>query len=582
MDFRILVLGLSLLAWPVAADTDKDMDDLVSLIYQYPDAAKQKLEAIGQQPLTQQQQLRQQVLMCQTLVQLGEHRQAINLAQTAQQQARHNKLEQAIVYFQTCEADAYGDQEDFKRAFTLLDIAIEESKNRNQPQAIVGSLRLKGTLEYAVSNYSAAIESLRLALDVYPDLEKQRDHWVWPPIAYLYADMAGVMHATGDLSQADYYLDLALKTPETKGKIKQALAVMGARIALDAGDRAKSLRMLQSAIELLPEISSPLEKAFSQAQIGSIELMLGNLAEAEADITAASAIFVSNKNLLWELRVERLLAQIRIAQKRPDAALRYLNSSANLAQRLSQYDDLSRTYFLEAKLYAENDDYKNAYLSMLKNVAAGEKAQQKLNNTQFMQYKAKLELQEQQKTKAQQLISEAAANQQQQLNRIYAFIIFLLLIIAGLATWIFGKSRGWNLAVHLNQSSDEQLAEHMLNTAKNAGYPLSVLLLDIRHVRQIELPLLQDEIEKKLREQDKLLQHSATELLILLPYTSAIGSERVIAQLEPVLQRWHTAKIHLGAASLTQPDTLQTLLKRANANQLNRSRSDDGLQSAAR
>ncbi|MCD8475889.1 MAG: hypothetical protein LRY40_05065 [Shewanella fodinae] len=128
MDFRILVLGLSLLAWPVAADTDKDMDDLVSLIYQYPDAAKQKLEAIGQQPLTQQQQLRQQVLMCQTLVQLGEHRQAINLAQTSQQQARHSKLEQAIVYFQTCEADAYGDQEDFKRAFTLLDIAIEESK----------------------------------------------------------------------------------------------------------------------------------------------------------------------------------------------------------------------------------------------------------------------------------------------------------------------------------------------------------------------------------------------------------------------------------------------------------------------
>ncbi|MCD8475891.1 MAG: hypothetical protein LRY40_05075 [Shewanella fodinae] len=42
--------------------------------------------------------------------------------------------------------------------------------------------------------------------------------------------------------------------------------------------------MLQSAIELLPEISSPLERAFSQAQIGSIELMLGNLAEAEADI----------------------------------------------------------------------------------------------------------------------------------------------------------------------------------------------------------------------------------------------------------------------------------------------------------
>lgn len=582
MDFRILVLGLLFLTGSAIADTDRDMDNLVTLIYQYPDKAKQELAALEQQPLSKQQQLRLQVLRCQTLLQLGERRPVINLVQTTQRQARQQQIEQAVAYLQTCEAEAYGDEEDFKKSFTLLDIAIEGSRNHNQPQAMVGALRLKGTYEFAMGNFSAAIESLRLALDVYPDLNKQQDHWTWPPIAYLYGDMAGVMHATGDLSQADYYLKLALQSPETTGKIKQTLSVMAARVALDSGDRSRSLQMLQQAVELLPEISSPLERAFSQAQIGSIELMLGNLQEADTAINAASKVFISNNNLLWEQRAERILAQIRLAQKQPDAALRYLNSSAALAQRLSQYDDLARTYTLEAKLYADKGDYQNAYHSMLKNVDAAAKAQQQLNNTQFLQYKAKLELQEQQKSKAQQQVHEASATQRQQLNRIYALVICLLLIIAALVIWIFGKSRGWNMVMNLSQSSDEQLAEHMLNNAKNAGYPLSILLLDIRHVRLSELPSLQDDIEKKLREQDKILHHSAEELLILLPYTSSKGSERVVAQLEPVLHRWHTAKVHMGVASLTQPDTLKTLLKRASVNQLNRSRNDDGLHSPAR
>ncbi|QVK24338.1 hypothetical protein KHX94_07495 [Shewanella dokdonensis] len=114
MDFRILVLGLLFLTGSAIANTDRDMDNLVTLIYQYPDKAKQELAALEQQPLSKQQQLRLQVLRCQTLLQLGERRPVINLVQTTQRQARQQQIEQAVAYLQTCEAEAYGDEEDFK------------------------------------------------------------------------------------------------------------------------------------------------------------------------------------------------------------------------------------------------------------------------------------------------------------------------------------------------------------------------------------------------------------------------------------------------------------------------------------
>ncbi|QUN06121.1 hypothetical protein KDN34_01165 [Shewanella yunxiaonensis] len=582
MDFRILVLSLLFVITPALADTNEALDELVSLVYQYPSQANQQLDSLKKQSLADKQLLRLQLLECGVLLQTGEHQAAIVLAQKAQRQAKQLKLEQALPYFQICEADGYGDEDDLKKSFPLLDSAIDDAKNRNQPQALVGALRLKGAFEFSIGNYTSAIESLRLAIDVYPDIKNQRENWTWPPLAYIYADMAGVMHATGDLSQADYYLNLALKLPDTKGKIQQSLAVMSARVALDSGDKNKSVEMLQKAINLLPEIGSSIEHALSQAQIGSIELSLGNITEAEASVTSATEIFKKNNDLLQLLRVNRLMAEIRLAQKNPKAALEYLQSSADISAQLAQFDDLSRAYTLQAKIHAQNKDYSDAYQAMQLAVEANQKAQEKLNNTQFMQYKAKLELQEQQQTQAQQQIREATLNQQQQLDRIYALVIFLLLVIAGMALWVFSKSRGWTLVTNLAQSNDEQLAESMLANAKKTGQPLSILLVDIRHVRQIDLPALQDEIEKKLREQDKLIQHSAEELLVILPYTSNAGSERVVEQLDPVLQHWHTSKSHVGIASLKQPDTLQTLLKRASISQLSRSRNEESFQSPAK
>ncbi|MDF0535565.1 hypothetical protein PY479_14930 [Shewanella sp. A32] len=582
MDFRILVLSLLFVITPALADTNEALDELVSLVYQYPSQANQQLDSLKKQSLTDKQLLRLQLLKCHVLLQLGEHEAAIKLAQEAQKKARFLKLEPAIAYFQQCEADGYGYTDDLKNAFPLLDAAIEDAKSRYQPQAMVSALRLKGQFEIGVGNYTSAIESLRLSLDVYPDLHNQKDNWAWPPLAYIYADMASVMHATGDLPQANYYIELALHDPQSKGKVRQSLLVMSSRIALDSGDKEKSLTALQQAIDLLPEISSSQEYAVSQIQIGAIEFKLGNIEAAEKFLDDATKTLIEHNNFYQLLRVQRVLALIRMKQARPKEALELLHSSANFAQKLAQYDDLASAYTLQAKIHAQNKDYSDAYQAMQLAVEANQKAQEKLNNTQFMQYKAKLELQEQQQTQAQQQIREATLNQQQQLDRIYALVIFLLLVIAGMALWVFSKSRGWTLVTNLAQRNDEQLAESMLANAKKTGQPLSLLLVDIRHVRQIDLPALQDEIEKKLREQDKLIQHSAEELLVILPYTSNAGSERVVEQLDPVLQRWHTSKSHVGIASLKQPDTLQTLLKRASISQLSRSRNEESFQSPAK
>ncbi|MFQ6372801.1 tetratricopeptide repeat protein [Shewanella sp. YIC-542] len=578
MDLRMIVLSLLLLVMPViAADNNKsdaDLDALVTLVYQSPIHAQQQLNLLAQRPLSDKQQLRLQLLKCHLLLQLGDHEAAIALAQQAQKNALALKQTMAIPYFQQCQADGYGYTDNLAAAFPLLDAAISDAKKHYQPQAMVSALRLKGQFELGIGNYTSAIESLRLALDVYPEIRQQQEHWVWPPLAYLYADMASVMYATGDLPQADHYLTLALKEPDTEHKILQSVLVMKTLVALDSGDKDTAVSMLKNVEALLPEIGSPQEYAVSQIQIAAIEFKLGNAEKAERILNAATTILIDHGNFYQLLRVKRIMAQILMAQSRTDEALKYLQSSADIAARLAQYDDLARAYSLKAKIYAETDNYPLAYQSLQLAGDAEHQAQEKLNNTQFMRYKAKLALQEQQQSQAQQQIRATTVSQQQRLEWLYGIIAGLLLIIFALFVWLIGKSRGWHLVVSPNQNGDELQAEYMLHNAKKSGQPFSALLLDIRHVRQVDLPLLQQDLAQKLREQDRLLQYSPEELLLLLPYTSASGAERVLTQLQPALQHWHGAKVHVGIASLTQPDTLQSLLKRARVNQLNRSREE--------
>ncbi len=112
---------------------------------------------------------------------------------------------------------------------------------------------------------------------------------------------------------------------------------------------------------------------------------------------------------------------------------------------------------------------------------------------------------------------------------------------------------------------------------------MSHLLLSTSHIRQVDLSALQRALEQKLREQDRLLRYSMDEMVILLPYTSVQGALQVSEQLKPIVQSWQVDHcIPIGVATLQQPDTLDSLVKRAGVNQLSQQKAAEQHQSPAR
>jgi len=105
---------------------------------------------------------------------------------------------------------------------------------------------LRGQLDTNTDNFSSAIEDLRIAIDIYPDIHTQTQNWVWPPEGYVYAAMGNLLYATEDLPQAMYYAKLALKSADAQGKVRHILLRNAARIALDNGEREYSDQLERS------------------------------------------------------------------------------------------------------------------------------------------------------------------------------------------------------------------------------------------------------------------------------------------------------------------------------------------------
>ncbi|NMH66373.1 diguanylate cyclase domain-containing protein [Shewanella salipaludis] len=572
MDFRVMVLSLLIWLTPLAAGAMEQMDKLNLLMYQYPTQAMEQINQLEKQldkPGTPEiERLRLSLLKCFNLLQLGENEAALNLAQLGDAKAKQLKLDRARPYFLTCQADAYTNYNMLKLALPLLDSAVLLAKRYQQPQALVDALRLRGQLDTDTENFTSAIEDLRLALDIYPDIHTQINDWSWPPQAYLYAAMSNLLYASGDLQQAVYYANLGLQSDEAKGKVLQTLLINAAMVTLVNGDTQTSDNLLKQAKALQPEIASPLELAFSYGIIASIDFKRGRLDSAEELIRLSLHTFEAQRKLIATMRAKRLLAQILFAKGKDGAAMELIEQAISQGIELGQYSDLEEFYAIVSQHYAAQANFKLAYAYSLKRYQAKEQADQTLNDARFIQFKARLNQQE-----SLQLVSQPDAG-----NTLFAFKGFYLALIAAtlvllcVCVWylIYRKHRhqAGNHGVQESGSMTQEL-DAMLSGAKRGNTPLSLLLFNTSHVRQVDLSPLQSQMEQRLREQDKLIRYSMDELVIILPHTSAVGAKRVMEQLVDCIQPWQAGfKVNLGLATLQHFDTLASLIKRANISHL--------------
>ncbi|MBT1446525.1 diguanylate cyclase [Shewanella sp. JM162201] len=578
MEFhqRICCALLWLLPWFACASDP--LDDLNTLVYQYPAEANKKLLKLEEEFRSHKpepfKELRLKILRCEALLQMGENEAAINMAQTGEAIAKQLRAEHVRPYFMSCLADAYSSYDNLQIALPQLDSAITLAKRYQQPQALVTALRLRGQIDTENDNFTSAIEDLRLALDVYDSINIQEENWAWPPKAYVQAAMGNLLYATGDTQQAMYYMEQGLKSPEAKGKIRQVLLLNAAKIAFHQGNTEASDRYLKEARTLLPELSSALELAISYSIIASIEIERGRAEKARELLEVALNTFEQQQKQVHSMRTRKLLADVAFASGDDKTALALMEKAIRTAQQMQVYSDLANYQLALAKYYADQNEYKRAYQYLDQSYQAANKANANTNHTRVLQFKARLS----QRTSDATLEKVLSDNLQDRrnINWMYLFLLTMVVLLLSIVIWQLMRHMALRKAMQVEPApqTPQQHLESAMQHAKRGNHSLSILLLNVREVDPVELPELKLALEKRLRETDMIFRHSGDELLILLPYTSNQGAELVMEQLTPELAKFSDGKNNLGHACMHQFDTAETLIKRATTRGMSRAQLD--------
>jgi hypothetical protein len=553
----------------IDASIEEHLDRINLLNHQYSDKAQSQLNQIEQAAtrhlLTDAEALRLTLLQCYNLFEYGEHDATLLKAKAGLAQARAYKLDAIRPYFVLCEADALNYHGEIDKALALIDSAIELARRYQQPQALVNGLYLRAIIELQIENPNSAMEDLRLALEVYPQAMAQSPSWQLVPRSYLHAAMGSLYFSTGDISQAIFYTDKARKDENVAGKMEFLIFKNSALIALSNKENDLAAVYINHTKELLKEISQPLDLATMNASSAHIDYATDHLDSAEAQITISIATFTKSKQLILLARSKRILAKIRFKQGRDEEAVAIMEEIIDVAKKENKDIDLQEFYAILSHHYASKSNFAQAYEYQLLHFELEKKINAKINQARFLQFKARANEQAQ---LANHNSSVTPSQHYLTLGQTYGLVALGLIFL--LVSILFFIKKEPKLPP-LSRPFDEQ--EHEVNgilkSAKRAGYPLSILLLNISKIRQVDLGDLQALLANTLREQDTLKRHSLDEIIIFLPYTSLEGARRVATQVSMSMHSWQAdSKVEMGAASLQQLDSFEQLLKKAQLDQL--------------
>ncbi len=569
-DFRFSAVVLTFFLPQVFASPMSEMDKLVPLVYQYPSQAGKKIEALNTDDFTFREKLRLQLIKCELLNQNGDGQAAINLAQLAIAQAKSNQLDEALPYFYICMADGYSFSGEYEHTFKLLDDAILNAKQFNQPQALVTALRNRAQFDTVFEDLTTAFEDLRFAIDIYPQQFSQKYNWFWSPQAYVYVAMANLLYSSDEFASSFKYIKTALETGDAIGNVRHNILLSSARISFDAKEKEKSKAFLRQAKETVSEAAAPLDLAYGFAVIASLELDFGNLTEAESYLHKARKIFNEHYKIAHIFRANRLSARIKFAQGKDKEALKLMKTAIKQGIQLQRHTDLKSLYHILENYYAKQGDPEKAYQNLKLAYEAGNKANKELNSARFIQYKARLD--QQAAIHSKQKLSDADKPQTGiKKHNVYKLLIFIFFML-GICIFfvVFQSRRQVKKQRELARQTlpiNEALNQILLSAKKQAS-PLAILLADVSELESGRLKDLRHGIDDVIRETDIVSRFSASELVVLLPNTTNAGALKVMAHLHRHLKQVTTEDHIFGMASMHQFDQIEQLIKRANFDRL--------------
>ncbi|MCE9680311.1 histidine kinase [Shewanella sp. AS1] len=571
MDFRCIVLLLSLWLAPAWADTMTELNDLADKVYQYPSDTLSGLSRLEHDDELQKSsaaaQFRAALLKCEAYVQLGENEAAINLARLNNAKARSDNIPQAGPYFLNCMAAAYINYGDLGQALTLVDTAIFQSRELQQAASLVNGLLLRARISIQMSDKDNALEDLRLAQDIYLDAERQVD-WIVPPQAYIQLTMAQLLLLKGELNPAFFLAKHALKHPQVTGKVKLAALLDLAKIAHLNQEFSIRDETLLAAKTLTPELASATELAEYYTQLAEVEFLRDNHKTALQMLNIALNTFKEQKKIHYTQRASRLLAQIYLADNEVESGLSVMQQVIDNARRSNQYDELVACYQILSDYFVAAGDFQQAYRYQLERFNAAKKRDEQLKRTRQEQVKTQL-------SHYQQRLQNTASQSGSLTNTLnyntLLLIGLLLLLLIILILFISRPGAKAKLPLREAQLTLSEKMDVLLSTAKQLAFPLTLLQINVAAIPQDDIAQLITDLQSKLRRQDILLHNRGANILIMLPFTSENGATGLINQLEEMLVPLQLSrKLAIGMASMQQHDSLNSLIKRANMDQLSR------------
>ncbi|GIU46528.1 hypothetical protein TUM4438_22520 [Shewanella sairae] len=576
MDFRIIAASFLLWFSPAHSLTQDQFEQLNTAVFQYPSNTLDEIHQIEQNIETHANprvlQLRLNALKCESYLQLGENTAAINLARLNEAKAKQLELDEARPYFLNCMARAYVNFGKYQQALPLIHSAINMSRRLEQPQALINSLWLRSQLDANVLHGNTAIEDLRLALDLYPQVQQQKRQWLLTPLPYLNTAMAKLLANEGEAKAAKEYLNKALDDKFAEGKISLNLLIQAANLAQMTNQLTLRDEYIQGARSLLAELGSPFELAVAYKRIAYIDFSGGKYSSAEQLLHLSLNTFRKQSNATETISALRLLGRVNLAQGQQAQGLKQINESIDIAKQKESYTDLKLSYAVLADYFALQQDFALAYDYQLKRYQAAENDTSFIQNIWLSHLKSDLSRQKQISNKQQ--TNHAAVTPGQLLpSSLFpiAFIVSSLIIFIG---WYNRQSskkataQKDQLPIKPNATGKQKL-EDMLAVSKHANYPLTLLVLDPSEILSTDLPIMIEQLKGKLREQDLLFLQSEQQLLIMLAHTTEAGAANVIEQLTSIVAVWQNHnKVNIGLATMQQFDNLQSMIKRANVSQL--------------
>ncbi|MDX1281013.1 histidine kinase [Shewanella colwelliana] len=575
MDFRLLALCFSLWLFPAWASIESDLNDLPDTVYQYPNEALSKIEALesalDQDKLTPILRLRLALLKCETFVQLGENEAAINLGRMSDAKAKAMQIESARPYFLNCMAGAYIDYGDLRQALTLLDASIYHSRELKQPQSLVNGLLLRGRVDIQIESESSALEDLRLAQDIYPETLNQQPHWIVPPFPYIQLAMAELLSQKGLFNQAFNTARATLDNEQSTGKVRINLLLNLAKIAHKNQEVKFRDDMILEAKILIPELATATELAESYNQLAEIEFLRGNDKSAIQLLNIAINTFEQQKKISDSLHAHKLLAEIELANGNEAAGLDLMKKAIGIAERTNQFYQLVICYQVLSDYFASVGNYQQANQYQRLRFDTAKHSYEYLKDTRLLQIKARLaryqQLAQSKKTNTLKLDTHLGNN--------YGLFGIILLFLLLTLLLIFSRLRGQKPPKQEMQGFEPmaplEKMEALLASAKQIGFPITILLINPSHFYRADMKLLSARICDKLRQQDMLFNKEADQMLIMLPFTHLEGAMQISQQLEAAIEPLQSnGRVAIGIAVMRHHDTLNTLIKRASIDQLSK------------